>query len=62
MGYGYQLWLCSYKGAYRADGMYGQFCIVFPDKDAVITVTSHEEFRANDILRAIYRDIVPYLD
>lgn len=62
MGYGYQLWQCSYKGVYRADGMYGQFCIVFPGKEAVITVTSHEENRANDILRAIYKDIIPYLD
>jgi CubicO group peptidase (beta-lactamase class C family) len=61
-GYGYQLWLCSYKGAYRADGMYGQFSVVFPDKDAVVTVTSHEEYRANDILRAIYSDIIPCFD
>lgn len=61
-GYGYQLWLCSYPGAYRADGMYGQFCIVFPDKETVITVTSHQEINANDILRAIYTDIIPYLD
>ena len=61
-GYGYQLWLCSYPGAYRADGKYGQFCIVFPDKEAVITVTSHQENNANDILRAIYKDIIPYLD
>ena len=61
-GYGYQLWLCSYPGVYRADGMYGQFSIVFPDKEAVITVTSHEENNANDILRAIYKDIIPYLD
>ncbi len=61
-GYGYQLWKCSYEDAYRADGMYGQFCIVFPDKDAVITVTSHEEHNANDILRAVYKDIVPYLE
>ena len=60
-GYGYQLWLCSYPGAYRADGMYGQFCIVFPNKEAVITVTSHQENNANDILRAIYKDIIPYL-
>lgn len=61
-GYGYQLWLSTYKGAYRADGKYGQFCIVFPDKEAVITVTSHEETNSNEILRAIYKDIVPYLD
>lgn len=38
-GYGYQFWLCRH-GAYRADGAYGQFCIVIPDKEAVITITS----------------------
>jgi CubicO group peptidase (beta-lactamase class C family) len=61
-GYGYQIWRCSHPGAYRADGMYGQFCVVFPDRRAVVTVTAHEERNANDILRAIYRDIVPALD
>jgi len=61
-GYGYQLWKCTFEGAYRADGMYGQFCIVFPDKEAIITVTSHEENNANDILRAVYNDILPYLE
>ena len=60
-GYGYQVWRCSYSGAYRADGLYGQFCVVFPDLEAVVTVTAHEEKRPNDILRAIYQDIVPYL-
>ncbi len=60
-GYCYQMWRCSYPGAYRADGMYGQFSIVVPDKNAVITVTSHEEKAANDIIRAIFHDIVPQL-
>lgn len=57
-GYGYQLWRCSPQGVYRADGMYGQFCIVVPDQRAVVTVTAHEERRANDILRAVYQDIL----
>lgn len=60
-GYAYQMWRCSYPGAYRADGKYGQFCIVFPDKNAVFTITSHEEKVTNDILRAVYRDIIPQL-
>jgi len=60
-GYGYQVWRCTHPGAYRADGMYGQFSIVFPAEEAVVTVTSHEERRANDILRYVYRDIVPRL-
>jgi CubicO group peptidase (beta-lactamase class C family) len=61
-GYGYQLWKCSYAGAYRADGMYGQFCIVFPDKDAVITITAHEDRNSRDIIGAVYNDIIPYLE
>jgi len=60
-GYGYQVWRCTHPGAYRADGMYGQFSIVFPRENAVVTVTSHEERRANDILRYVYRDLVPRL-
>jgi len=60
-GYGYQVWRCSHPGAYRADGMFGQYCVVFPNEQAVVTVTSHEEKAANDILRAIYRDIIPRL-
>ncbi len=60
-GYAYQMWHCSYPGAYRADGMYGQFTIVIPDKKAVVTITSHEEKNSNDIIRAVFSDIVPQL-
>lgn len=38
-GYGYQFWMCRH-GAYRGDGAFGQFCIVFPEQDAVIAITS----------------------
>ncbi len=38
-GYGYQFWRCRH-GAYRGDGAFGQFCIVMPDQDAVIAITS----------------------
>lgn len=37
--YGYQMWMCAYPGASRADGAYGQYIIVIPDKAMVITVT-----------------------
>lgn len=60
-GYGYQIWRCTREHAYRADGMYGQFSIVLEDKDAVVTVTSHNETNANDILRAVFADIAPQL-
>lgn len=60
-GYGYQVWRCTQPGVYRADGMYGQFSIVIPDRGAAVTVTSHNERCANDIIRAVFRDILPQL-
>ncbi len=38
-GYGYQFWRCQH-GAYRGDGAFGQYCIVLPEQDAVIAITS----------------------
>lgn len=38
-GYGYQFWRCR-NGAYRGDGAFGQFCIVMPEQDAVVAITS----------------------
>jgi prolyl oligopeptidase len=38
-GYGYQFWRCRH-GGYRGDGAFGQFCVVLPEQDAVIAITS----------------------
>ena len=38
-GYGYQFWRCQH-GAYRGDGAFGQYCIVMPEQDAVLAITS----------------------
>ncbi|MGA2035644.1 MAG: serine hydrolase [Thermoguttaceae bacterium] len=38
-GYGYQFWRCRH-GAYRGDGAFGQYCIVLPEQDAVLVITS----------------------
>lgn len=38
-GYGYQFWRCRH-GAYRGDGAFGQFCVVLPEQDAVVAITS----------------------
>lgn len=60
-GYGYQVWKCTPPNTYRADGMYGQLCVVLTDYNAVITVTSHNEINHKDILRAMWSDILPKL-
>ena len=38
-GYGYQFWRCQHN-AYRGDGAFGQYCIVMPEQDAVLAMTS----------------------
>lgn len=39
--YGYQIWENS-SGSYRADGAFGQYIMVFPQKDMVIVTTAEE--------------------
>jgi CubicO group peptidase (beta-lactamase class C family) len=38
-GYGYQFWRCTHD-AYRGDGAFGQYCVVMPEQDAVLVITS----------------------
>ena len=38
-GYGFQFWRCRH-GAYRGDGAFGQYCVVLPEQDAVVAITS----------------------
>jgi CubicO group peptidase (beta-lactamase class C family) len=38
-GYGYQFWRCRHN-LYRGDGAFGQYCIVMPEQDAVVAITS----------------------
>lgn len=38
-GYGYQFWR-NRNGSYRGDGAFGQFCVVLPEHDAVLAITS----------------------
>ena len=37
-GYGYQFWRCRH-GAYRGDGVFGQYCIIMSEQDAVLAIT-----------------------
>jgi CubicO group peptidase (beta-lactamase class C family) len=38
-GYGFQFWRCRHN-LYRGDGAFGQYCIVMPEYDAVLAMTS----------------------
>jgi len=58
-GYGYQFWRCK-PGFYRGDGAYGQFCIVMPEQDAVMAVTS-ESWNMQQSMTTIWENILPAL-
>lgn len=38
-GYGFQFWMCRH-GAYRGDGAYGQFLVIHPASQLVVSITS----------------------
>ena len=56
-GYGYQFWRCK-PGFYRGDGAYGQFCMVMPEHDAVLVMTS-ESFDLQKSMTVAYENLLP---
>ncbi|SEC49456.1 serine hydrolase [Paenibacillus sp. GP183] len=56
-GYGYQFWRCRHN-AYRGDGAFGQYCIVMPEQDAVLAITSGvSDMQA--VLNAVWEHLLP---
>ena len=58
-GYCYQMWRCRHN-AFRADGAYGQFIIVMPDKDAVMAITADVQNMTTE-LNLVWDYILPIL-
>jgi acetyl esterase/lipase len=56
-GYGFQFWRCRH-GIYRGDGKDGQFCIVLPDRDAVIAITAHTH-DLQGVLHTVWDHLLP---
>ncbi|WP_308467318.1 serine hydrolase domain-containing protein [Rathayibacter soli] len=57
-GYGFQFWMSRH--GYRGDGACGQFCLILPEQDAVIAITS----QTNDMqetLDIVWRELLPAL-
>jgi CubicO group peptidase (beta-lactamase class C family) len=60
-GYGYQFWRCKPRGVYRGDGAFGQFCVVMPEQDAVMAITSGVgDMQA--VLTRIWQKLLPGMD
>lgn len=59
-GYGYQFWRCRHN-LYRGDGAFGQYCIVFPEQDAVLAITSGTG-DMGAIMNLVWKNILPALN
>jgi CubicO group peptidase (beta-lactamase class C family) len=56
-GYGYQFWR-SRNNAYRGDGAFGQYCIVIPEKNAVVAITSGVK-DMQSVLNVVWSELLP---
>lgn len=55
-GYGFQFWMSRH--GYRGDGAYGQYCVVLPEHDAVLALTS-QTLDMGEVLEAAWRHLLP---
>lgn len=55
-GYGFQFWMSRH--GYRGDGAYGQFCLVLPEQDAVVAMTSQAQ-DTQALLDAVWDKLLP---
>ena len=56
-GYGFQFWRCQHN-AFRGDGAFGQYCLVLPEQDAVIAITSGVR-DMQGVLNLIWEKLLP---
>jgi CubicO group peptidase (beta-lactamase class C family) len=61
LGYGFQIWMCHPEGAYRADGALGQYSIVFPNLDMVVSINESAPYPnvVQDVLDIVYDVLLP---
>jgi len=60
-GYGYYMWMNSYPGSYRMDGMYGQYAAMLPDKNTVVTYLSNEQINMTAVLELTWDYLIDKL-
>lgn len=56
--YGYQMWGCTPRGSYCADGRLGQYILVMPEQDMVVAIT---ECAIAPQLHLVWETLLPHL-
>jgi CubicO group peptidase (beta-lactamase class C family) len=55
-GYGFQFWMSRH--GYRGDGAFGQYCLVLPEHDAVVALTS-QTVDMQDLIDRVWKHLLP---
>ena len=59
-GYGFQFWISRH--GYRGDGAFGQYCVVLPEQDAVVAITSEVVEDMQSVLDLVWKHLLPAFD
>lgn len=60
-GYGYLLWHCRPTGAVRADGIFGQMCVILPEQDMTVSIAAGYR-EPGEILELLWDKLLPAVD
>lgn len=60
-GYGYHFWICPTTGVYRADGAFGQYAILWPEKELAV-ITTGGQGPQDAVLDAIWDTLITPLE
>ena len=60
-GYGYLFWHCRPARAVRADGIYGQMCIILPEQDMTVSIAAGYR-EPGEILDILWDKLLPAVD
>ena len=53
--YGFQFWINPDRESFRADGKYGQYIIIIPKSDMVVTVQSLDN---KDVFKNVWHEFI----
>lgn len=57
-GYGYGVWKGCFEDSYRADGLYGQFLLIYPKRKACVTITARNQWNTYDIIEMVNEKVI----
>ena len=59
-GYGFQFWRSRFN-TYRGDGAMGQFCLVIPEHNTIVAITSGTD-NMGGVMQIVWEELLPKMN